>query len=70
MEVLHLSVLTVLAVAITSFLDPLESVTRYPDANQDIFDETNPYVVQFKELRNMIELILKKSQVTLKESSI
>jgi HEPN domain-containing protein len=63
---LNLSILATLSASIASFLDPLESVTRYPDSEQVAFNETNPYVIHFKGLRDIIALILEKSQETIK----
>jgi hypothetical protein len=57
-----LSVLVVLSLALGSLLDPLEAITRYPDSCSSIFDEANPYVVNFRNLCKAVACILEKSQ--------
>ena len=57
LHTLNLSILTTLSVAMASFLDPLEAVTRYPDSSKK-FDELNPYVKFFKELYDLIAATL------------
>jgi hypothetical protein len=59
---LRFTILATLSVAIASLLDPLESVTRYPDPQHGSFDESNPYVVHFKGLRDIIESCLEKAR--------
>jgi hypothetical protein len=60
--ILRSTMLAALSVAIASFLDPLESVTRYPDSQHGSFDESNPYVVHFEELYDVIERCLEKTK--------
>lgn len=60
---LKLSILVTLSVAFTSFLDPLEAVTRYPDLEHDPFNENNPYITHFKEIHDLISLTLKKAKM-------
>lgn len=59
----RLSILVVVSVAMASFLDPLEAVTRYPDAQRRAFNEEDPYVSHFKSLHDLVALTLEKSQV-------
>lgn len=59
---IRITVLAMLSVAIASFLDPLESVTRYPNSQQVSFDETNPYIIHFEGIHNVIACILEKSR--------
>ena len=59
---LNISILTTLSVAMASFLDPLEAVTRYPDSANSRFDETNPYVKQFKQIQDLIASTLERSE--------
>jgi hypothetical protein len=59
-----LSILVAMAVALSSLLDPLEAITRYPDSPNSNFDETNPYVVNFENFCKTIDSILRKSQDT------
>ena len=54
--------LAALSVAIASLLDPLESITRYPDSQHGSFDESNPYVVHFKGLYDVVERCLEKTK--------
>jgi hypothetical protein len=56
--------LVTLSVAIASLLDPLESITRYPDSKSCSFDENNPYVKNFHGLYDSIAHILEKSQLS------
>ena len=57
------AILAVLSVAIASFLDPLESVTRYPDSQQSIFNENNPYILHFISISDLINNILERSRL-------
>ncbi len=59
---LKLSVLVSLLASMASILDPLESVTRYPDSKQAPFNESNPYVKQFKGLCDVVRLCLEKAE--------
>ena len=59
---LNLTMLTTLSVAMASFLDPLEAVTRYPDSTKSQFDETNPYVKHFKQVHDLIASTLERSK--------
>jgi hypothetical protein len=64
-KVIHIfkfSVLIVMSVALASFLDPLEAITRYPDSRSSSFDEANPYVLNFRNLCKAVACILEKSQ--------
>jgi hypothetical protein len=65
---LNLSVLTTLSVALASFLDPLEAVTRYPDSSKK-FDETNAYVKHFKEIFDLIVATLERGKMVNIEKS-
>jgi len=60
--ILRLSMLTILSVALAALLDPLVSVTRYPDSQRGSFDENNPYVRNFHQFHDVIARILKMSQ--------
>lgn len=62
MASLRLTLLATLSVAMASLLDPLESITRYPDSQHGRFDENNPYVKQFKGLYEVTKSILEKSR--------
>lgn len=57
----RLIMLAMLSAALASFLDPLESATRYPDSQHASFDENNPYIKNFIELHDIIASILQKS---------
>ncbi len=59
---LRLTMLAALSAAIASLLDPLESVTRYPDSQNDSFDESNPYVMHFKGFYDIVARCIKKSR--------
>lgn len=59
---LRLAILATLSAAIASLLDPLESVTRYPDSQHGSFDENNPYVMHFRGLYNIVARCIEKSQ--------
>lgn len=59
---LRLTILAALSAAIASLLDPLESVTRYPDSQHDSFDESNPYVMHFKGLYDIVARCIEKSR--------
>lgn len=61
-QTLKLSVLVSLSASMGSILDPLESVTRYPNSKQAPFNESNPYVKQFKGLRDVVRLCLEKTE--------
>lgn len=54
--------LAVLSTAMASLLDPLESVTRYPNLQRSIFDENHPYIKNFMGLHDVIACILQKSR--------
>jgi len=58
---IRLTVLAMLSAALASFLNPLESVTRYPDRQHSPFDENNPYIKNFIGLHGVIDCILEKS---------
>ena len=57
-----LSILTSLSASMASILDPLESVTRYPDSKQRHFDESHPYVEHFRGLHDVVGLCLEKAE--------
>lgn len=57
---LTLSILVTISVAMASFLDPLEAVTRYPDPESYSFNEKNPYVICFKDICELVALTLEK----------
>lgn len=59
---LKLTMLATLSAAIASLLDPLESVTRYPNSQQGSFDESNPYVIHFKGLYDIVARCIEKSR--------
>jgi hypothetical protein len=59
---IRLSALAMLSAALASFLDPLVSVTRYPDSQHGSFDENNPYIKNFMGLHDVIACILQKSR--------
>ncbi len=59
---IRLAVLASLSASMASFLDPLESVTRYPDSAQNAFNVDQPYVVQFKNLYNIVERCLAEAR--------
>jgi hypothetical protein len=61
-HIFKLSVLIAMSVALTSLLDPLEAITRYPDSHSSSFDEANPYVANFGNLCKAVACILEKSQ--------
>lgn len=48
------SILTVISVGVASILDPLVTITRYPDSQRPSFDESNPYVIYFNALVKII----------------
>lgn len=58
---LTISILIALSVSMALILDPLVSITRYPDLKHAPFDENNPYVVKFKDLQNVVKLCLEKA---------
>ena len=58
---IKLAMLASLSVSIASLLDPLESVTRYPDSQHCSFDENSPYVMHFKGLYDVVARCLKKA---------
>jgi hypothetical protein len=64
LSTLQLAILSMLAAAIASFLDPLEPITRYPDSRHHSFDESNPYVKNFNGLYDVIGQCLEKSLTT------
>ena len=68
-DVLRITMLSALSVAVASLLDPLESVTRYPDSEHPRFDQSNPYVKQFKGLYDVISSLLQKSSAELSVSA-
>lgn len=59
---LEVSVLITLSASMALILDPLESITRYPDSKYGSFNETNPYVKQFKDLHDVVILCLEKAE--------
>jgi hypothetical protein len=59
---MRLTILAMLSAALASLLDPLESVTRYPDAQHSSFDENNPYIKNFMGFHDVITAILQKSE--------
>ena len=61
-KILEISILVSLSAAFATFLDPLESVTRYPDSINRSFNEKDPYVIHFKNLSEIVKKILEKSQ--------
>ena len=67
--IIELSFLVSLSVAIASFLDPLESITRYPDSNHGPFTKDDIYVKRFKELHDILKRTLEKSTTLHKEES-
>jgi len=62
LRMLRLVVLAMLTAALGSFIDPLESVTRYPDSPHAPFDENNPYIKNFMGIHDVIACILQKSR--------
>jgi hypothetical protein len=62
LRMLRLVVLAMLTAALSSFIDPLESATRYPDSPHAPFDENNPYIKNFMGLHDVIDAILQKSR--------
>ena len=58
----RLSMLTTLSVGLSALLDPLVSVTRYPDSKPISVDENDPYVKNFYQFHDVIARILKMSQ--------
>jgi hypothetical protein len=55
---MRLAVIGTLAVSMTSILDPLESVTRYPDSKHGPFDQNDPYVKHFEGLHRVVARLL------------
>lgn len=62
---LKVSLLIVLSISMAIVLDPLEAITRYPDSKHAPFDENNPYVIQYGELREVIMLCHRKALETI-----
>jgi hypothetical protein len=59
---IEVSILAVLSGALGHFLDPLESITRYPDSKQvHLFDQNDPYVSNFMAFSNVIDRILQRA---------
>ena len=58
---LKISVLITISGSMAFILDPLVSITRYPDPNSPTFDENNPYVEQFSGLLEVVKSCLEKS---------
>jgi hypothetical protein len=61
LNVLKITILSALSVAVASLLDPLEAVTRYPDSKHSSFDDSNPYVIHFKGLYEVVSHLHEKS---------
>jgi regulator of replication initiation timing len=59
---LRFAMLVTLSASMASILDPLESVTRYPDSRHDPFDENHPYVIHFRGLYHVVAQCLEKSK--------
>jgi len=57
---LKVSVLIAISVSVALLLDPLVSITRYPDSRHAPFDENNPYITQFEDLRDLVMSCHKK----------
>lgn len=66
--VIELSFLVVFSVAAASFLDPLESITRYPNSTHGAFNQEDPYVKNFDGLHQVVAKILQKSRKMENES--
>jgi hypothetical protein len=64
--IINLSFLAILSIAVASFLDPLESITRYPDSNHGPFTEDNVYVEYFS---NLYEILRRTLEKTIKANS-
>lgn len=62
---LRITVLVSLSAALASLLDPLESVTRYPDSQYVSFDENNPFVKNFNRLCAVIARCLEESRAAI-----
>jgi len=62
MPTLKFTILAALSASMASILDPLESVTRYPDSKHSPFDENNPYVIHFRGLYNIVAQCLGKTK--------
>lgn len=60
--VLSVTILATISVALSSLLDPLESITRYPDSEHRTPDQNNPYILNFNGLHDVIRSILKKAK--------
>jgi len=67
--IIELSFLVSLSVAVASFLDPLESITRYPDSNHGPFTKDDIYVKHFKELHDILKRTLEKARANQKEQT-
>ncbi|MGD0646172.1 MAG: hypothetical protein ABSA75_14810 [Candidatus Bathyarchaeia archaeon] len=65
LDVLKITILSALSVAVASLLDPLEAVTRYPDSKHGAFDGNNPYVIHFKGLYEVVSRLHEKSSSAL-----
>jgi len=61
-SIFRFSMLTTLSVALSALLDPLVSVTRYPDLQPISVNENDPYIKNFKQLYGVIARILKMSR--------
>ena len=64
----RLAVVGLLAIAFTAVLDPLESITRYPDSEHR-FDLNNPYVQQFEGLHRVVSRLLDAGKVAVSSLS-
>ena len=59
---LKIGILISISITMGSLLNPLESITRYPDPNYESFNEKNPYIMKFRDLRGVIRLCLEKAE--------
>jgi HEPN domain-containing protein len=67
LRVMNLGFLVALSIAAASFLDPLESITRYPDSNHAPFTKGDIYVDHFQNLHEIIKKTLQKAIIIQKE---
>ena len=57
-EFLRYTLIGTLAVALTTVLDSLATITKYPDSSHGPFEWNDPYVVRFPELHAIVTRIL------------
>lgn len=67
---MRLAVIGTLAILMTAILDPLESVTRYPDSKHGPFDENDPYVKQFEGLYRVVARLLEASRSSMNNPAV